>query len=94
MSEAMNDFRSKLEAMSDVELVNEVEHYVWLSAYANNNPRSKYHAKCDATYDEAKRRGKPWLYQKGWNAAFRSAGHEPSEADIRAAQGVDTDQSA
>ena len=45
-----------------------------------------YHWQCDATHDEARRRQKPWLYQRGWNDAYRSAGHEPSESDIEAAK--------
>lgn len=30
---------------------------------------------CDACYDEAKRRGNPDLYQRGFNEAVRSQGH-------------------
>lgn len=78
-------FRETLTGLSDSEFVDKVEHYVWLSAYAANNGRSIYHEKCDATHDEAKRRGKPWLYQRGWNAAFESCGHTLSDADIAAA---------
>lgn len=74
-------YAEKIAAMDDGAFVDEVENMVWLSAYAANNGRSIYHAKCDATYNEAKERGKPWLYQRGWNAAYRSAGHELSESD-------------
>lgn len=82
----MEEYRAKVEALDDPAFVKEVAHRVWLSAYAANNPRSAYHAQCDATYDEAARRGKPWLYQKGWNEAFRSSGHEPSDEDIARAR--------
>lgn len=83
---ALSEYRAKLEALDDDAFVREVESKVWLSAYAANNPRSRYHAECDAAYDEANRRGKPWLYQRGWNEAYRSAGHEPTESDLAGAQ--------
>lgn len=67
------NFADRIAAMDDETFVREVEQYVWLSAYADNNPRSDYHWMCDATYDEAKRRGNPDLYQRGWN---RAAGKE------------------
>jgi hypothetical protein len=76
------EYAAKLVAMTDSELVEEVKDRVWLSGYATNNPRWQ----CDATHDEARRRQKPWLYQRGWNDAYRSAGHEPSESDIEAAK--------
>jgi hypothetical protein len=81
-----DEYTVKLSGMTDDELVKEAEQMVWLSAYAANNPRSAYHWKCDQTYDEAKRREKPWLYQKGWNNAYESAGHELSDANIAAAE--------
>ena len=70
------NFADRIAAMDDEAFVREVEQYVWLSAYANNNPRSDYHWMCDATHDEAKRRGNPDLYQRGWN---RAAGHPEHE---------------
>ncbi|WP_247997028.1 hypothetical protein [Brucella tritici] len=83
-----NDYVGKLSRLSDAELVEETEQKVWLSGFAANNPRSAYHWQCDACYDEAKRRGKMWLYQQGWNKAYVSAGHELSESDIDAAREV------
>lgn len=77
----MTEYAEKLKAMTDSELVDEVECKVWLSAYAANNPRSKYHDECDAAYSEAQRRKKPWLYQRGWNKAWVMAGHELSADD-------------
>lgn len=59
----------KLEAMSREELLSETEQYIWLSAYAANNPRSIYHDKCDACYAEWKRRGDENGYQIAWNRA-------------------------
>lgn len=63
------DYADKLADMDDRKLVDECESYVWLSAYAANNLRSDYHWMCDATSDEAQRRGKPELYQRGWERA-------------------------
>lgn len=51
-------FVAKLAAMTDDELRKACNQYIWLSAYANNNPRSKYHWQCDLTYDECKKRNK------------------------------------
>lgn len=89
MDEDRDEFAASLVGMTDEKFVETVEHFVWLSGYAANNPRSAYHWKCDATYDEAKRRGKMWLYQRGWNRAYEQAGHEPSAADIAAAREAD-----
>jgi hypothetical protein len=62
-------FADKLAAASDAEYLDIAEGYVWLSAYAANNSRSDYHWKCDACYDEAKRRGQPELYDRAWKQA-------------------------
>lgn len=80
------EYANKLLGLSDDELVDEVNRQVWLSAFANNNPRALAHWKVDLTYDEAGTRGKPWLYQRGYNTAYRSCGYEPSDHDIAAAR--------
>lgn len=82
MAETPNEYAEKLTAMTDDELVSAVDRQVWLSAFASNNPRAPAHWKSDLTHAEAKRRGKPWLYQRGWNKAYVSCGHELSQADI------------
>lgn len=71
---------------SDKQFVEDAELQIWLSAFAANNPRAPAHREADAAYNEARRREKLWLYQRAWNAAYRSAGHEPSESDILAAR--------
>ena len=81
-----SEFVSRLQEMVDEEFVTATASCCWLSAYANNNPRSDYHWQADACYDEARRREKPWLYQRGWNDAYRQAGYEPSEEDKKAAR--------
>lgn len=56
-------FADRLAAMDDGAFLKEARHRIWLSGYANNNPRSDYHWQTGACYDEAQRRGKPELYQ-------------------------------
>ena len=64
------DFADKLAAAAtDADFVKIAENYIWLSAYANNNPRSDYHWMCDAAYDEAQRRKRPELYDLAWHQA-------------------------
>jgi hypothetical protein len=58
------NFADRLAAASDEEYLKIAEEYIWLSAYASNNPRSDYHWMCDASYAEAKRRGRPELYDQ------------------------------
>jgi hypothetical protein len=65
-------YADKLFAMDDDAFLTEAEQTIWLSAYANNNPRSDYHWQADACYDEATRRGKPELYRKAWKLASNS----------------------
>lgn len=67
------EFADKIAALDDAAIFKEAEHRIWLSAYANNNPRSDYHWQADACYDEAQRRGKPDLYSKAWEQASRGA---------------------
>jgi len=56
------DYLDKLQTLTDSLLSAECEHMIWLSAYANNNPRSDYHWQCDACYDECDRRNKVEIY--------------------------------
>jgi hypothetical protein len=63
------DFADKLFAASDDELFGLCDKYIWLSACANNNPRSDYHWMADATYDECVRRDTVHIYERAWNHA-------------------------
>lgn len=63
------EVREQLTKMTDKELSDYCEKYIWLSAYAFNNPRSDYHFFCDASYDECKRREKPKIYTKAHKRA-------------------------
>lgn len=65
-------YLGKLAAMTDEELHLETRQKIWLSAYANNNPRSDYHWQVDATYDEWVRRGKPEGYEQAYREEYHS----------------------
>lgn len=67
--------------MNETDFLKAAEMQIWLSSFASNNPRSPSHVEADCAYDEAVRRGKPWLYQQAWNNAFESCGYELSETD-------------
>ncbi len=58
------EYLDELLIMDNKKLRDTCEEMIWLSAYANNNPRSDYHWQCDACYDEATRRGKPEIYSQ------------------------------
>lgn len=63
------EFADKIAAMTDGMFLEVSKNKIWLSAYANNNPRSDYHWQADACYDEAQRRGKPELYKQAYERA-------------------------
>jgi len=44
------EYIEKLRKMSNEELFKETKYLIYLSAYANNNPRSDYHWKVEACY--------------------------------------------
>jgi hypothetical protein len=63
-----SDYLLTLETKSLGDLEKETKDKIWLSAYANNNPRSDYHWHVDACYDEIVRRfGSSDLYSKWYN---------------------------
>lgn len=72
--------------MNDDEFVEEAEMQIWLSAFAASNPKAPCHKKAEEFYSEAQRRGKPWLYQRAWNKAYRSCGYMPTAEEIAAAR--------
>jgi hypothetical protein len=66
------EYLDKLDKIDDVGLLEECKRFIWLSAFANNNPRSDYHWQCDACYDECADRGKINIYEKAWKSASNS----------------------
>lgn len=64
-----SEYVAKVAAMTDEELFKETEQKIWLSAYANNNPRSDYHWHVDACYDECKKRNNVGLYERAYKMA-------------------------
>ena len=71
--DAKRIYKTSLERMTDDQLSMACDTYIWLSAYANNNPGSDYHWKCDMTYDECKRRNKPEIYAKVHDMLMKEA---------------------
>lgn len=63
-----SDYITNLQAMTDESLFTETADKIWLSAYANNNPRSDYHWKCDECYNECQRREKPEIYKQAYKS--------------------------
>ena len=59
-----SEYLDKLKVMDDKQLRDACEQMIWLSAYANNNPRSDYHWQCDACYDECHNRDKVYIYEQ------------------------------
>jgi hypothetical protein len=66
-------WQEKLAAMTDKELFKHCEEFIWLSAYASNNPHSDYHFLCDAGYEECARRGNVEIYSRAHKQASGSA---------------------
>ena len=66
-------YLDKIAELGDTLFVQEAERAIWLSAYASNNRRSDYHWQADACSAEARRRGKPELYEQAWSRAVATA---------------------
>ena len=69
------EFLDHIHAMDDHDLEDETGKYIWLSVYAANNPRSDYHWKCDACYDECETRDDKRIYSRAHKAQMKSCGH-------------------
>ena len=70
--EPRQEFADKIAVMRDAAFLDRAETIIWLSAFANNNPKSDYHWQANACYAEAQRRGKPELYTQAWEKASRT----------------------
>lgn len=66
------EYANVISHKNDTAFLKEAEKLIWLSAYANNNPRSDYHWQADLCYREAVRRGKPELYTQAWERASKA----------------------
>ena len=69
------DYLDKLSKLSDEELFTECKDKIWLSAYANNNPRSDYHWQVDACMLESDKRHKKAeeksIYQEAFDKLYK-----------------------
>jgi hypothetical protein len=61
------EYADKLALMTEAEFLEACKKYIWLSAYANNNPRSDYHWMADACSLEAWRRDREDIYNAAYN---------------------------
>ena len=59
-------FADRIAVEDDATFSKTAENYIWLSTYAVSNPGSDYHWMDLACDQEAKRRGKPELYDKAY----------------------------
>lgn len=66
------EYLKKIVSMTDDKLLKECKDKIWLSAYANNNPRSDYHWHVDACYDECTRRNRKDIYEKAYKYNVQS----------------------
>jgi hypothetical protein len=67
-----SEYLIKLSEMDEKALKEECKSKIWLSAYANNNPRSDYHWHVDACYDECAKRTKPEIYKSAYEETYKS----------------------
>lgn len=73
--EKQAEFENKLRSLDSAALFDEAANRIWLSAYANNNPRSCYHWQADACYDECARRERPDIYRSAYRKTYIGCGH-------------------
>ena len=69
----LNQFVVELPNKTDTELRELAREYIWLSAYATNNPHSNFHGKCDAVHKECVRRDKESIYGQTHEQLMREA---------------------
>lgn len=67
-----SNYLERIAAMDDGDLRRETEQKIWLSGYANNNPRSDYHWHADACYDEWVKREKVRQYELAYDSVMKS----------------------
>lgn len=70
------EYKVKLQAMTDQDLFTKTKEMIYWSAWANNNPISCFHWQCDYTYDEWNRRkGNTDEYARAHKAVMREHGY-------------------
>lgn len=71
-----------LSQLDEAGLVSEASQAVWEdTVYSTADSQQRV----DAIYRFLEDSGKPWLYQRGWNRAYKEAGHTLSDQDTLAA---------
>ena len=72
---ALRKYAAGLEAGSDDELVDETRSQVYDAGFHQRH--SAHDQRATKCLEESERRGKPWLYQRGYNRAMKEAGSTP-----------------
>ncbi len=78
-------FSEKLATFTHQELYEACKQYIWLSAYASNNPRSNYHRMCDACYSKCSQLGLTELYDYAWHTQAKHNFDRDAEFDTTGA---------
>lgn len=65
------DYIASLHGMTEEQLRDACKQMIWLSTYAGNNPRSDYHWKVVACYDECERRKRPNIYKRAYSSVSK-----------------------
>lgn len=73
--EKKEEYRLKLETLTDEELYKQCRSVIWFSAFAANNPISCYHWQCDYAYSECTRRGNEDIYARAHKDEMRANGY-------------------
>lgn len=67
------EFIEKIAKMSDDDLFEATKNGLWLSVFANNNPRSDFHWQAEVFYDEWQHRERRDQYTAAYEAAAKAA---------------------
>ncbi len=77
-----DEFKLKLKSSTEKELYELCKRYIWLSAYAANNPSSDYHWMSDMCYGECYDRKKEKIYSDAYRRTYMSEfGSDPHPED-------------
>lgn len=63
-------FKEKLSNLSRKELFEHCKKYIWLAAFAANNPHSDYHWMVDLCYDECYKRKATKIYSDAYRITY------------------------
>lgn len=79
----LSQYAEILKMKSDKEFVEEVRTQIYEAGFSDRY--SQHDQKATECHEEANRRQKPWLYQRGYNSALKDAGGRVSAFDLERA---------